>query len=117
VGDAAGFLDPFTGEGIYAALRSAELAVHRVLAGWESDGPPPDIFAAYARDWKHEFDPKWRLGTHLQRAIRWPMLAEGVVAALSRRPTLAARLLAAAGDLIPSNNLTLWRLMTGRGVP
>jgi geranylgeranyl reductase family protein len=117
VGDAAGFLDPFTGEGIYAALRSAELAVHRVLAGWESDGPRPDIFAAYARDWKHEFDPKWRLGTHLQRAIRWPMLAEGVVAALSRRPTLAARLLAAAGDLIPSNNLTLWRLMTGRGVP
>ena len=26
VGDAAGFLDPFTGEGIYAALRSAEVA-------------------------------------------------------------------------------------------
>src|SRR5207247_1026607 len=27
VGDAAGFFDPFTGEGIYAALRGAELAV------------------------------------------------------------------------------------------
>src|SRR5262249_43114535 len=26
VGDAGGYLDPFTGEGIYAALRSAELA-------------------------------------------------------------------------------------------
>src|SRR2546422_3261004 len=26
IGDAAGFFDPFTGEGIYAALRSAELA-------------------------------------------------------------------------------------------
>src|SRR5205823_8068253 len=30
VGDAAGFLDPFTGEGLHRALRSAELAVAAV---------------------------------------------------------------------------------------
>ena len=36
VGDAAGFLDPFTGEGLHRALRSAELAadaIDRHLAG------------------------------------------------------------------------------------
>jgi geranylgeranyl reductase family protein len=115
VGDAAGFLDPFTGEGIYAALRSAELAARRVLSAWDNNGPRPETLAAYARDWNQEFDPKWRLGTHLQRAIRWPRLAEWVVAALSRRPVLAARLLAAAGDLIPSNSLSLWRLLAGGG--
>src|SRR2546430_3633703 len=31
VGDAAGFFDPFTGEGIYAALRGAELAVETAV--------------------------------------------------------------------------------------
>src|SRR5204863_5687895 len=30
VGDAAGFLDPFTGEGVYRALRGAELAAEAV---------------------------------------------------------------------------------------
>jgi flavin-dependent dehydrogenase len=33
VGDAAGLVDPITGEGIYYALRSAELAAEALLAG------------------------------------------------------------------------------------
>ena len=32
IGDSAGFYDPFTGEGIYTALRSAELAVEVAVA-------------------------------------------------------------------------------------
>jgi len=115
VGDAAGFLDPFTGEGIYAALRSAELAARRVLSGWTDRGPRPEEFALYARDWSQEFDPKWRFATHLQRAIRWPTLAEWVVASALHRPALAATLLAAAGDLIPPKHLALWRLLARRG--
>jgi len=114
IGDAAGFLDPFTGEGIYAALRTAELAARRVLSGWTDRGPRPEEIALYARDWSQEFDPKWRFATHLQRAIRWPTLAEWVVAAALHRPALAANLLAAAGDLIPPKDLPLWRLVTRR---
>lgn len=33
VGDAAGLIDPFTGEGIYYALRSAEIAAEVILSG------------------------------------------------------------------------------------
>jgi geranylgeranyl reductase family protein len=99
VGDAAGFLDPFTGEGIYAALRSAELAARRVLSGWTCDGPLPSTLAAYARDWKRERDPKWRLCTGLQHAIRRPWLAEWLVARLRPRPALTTTLMAAVGDL------------------
>jgi menaquinone-9 beta-reductase len=99
VGDAAGFLDPFTGEGIYAALRSAELAARRVLSGWTCDGPLPSTLAAYARDWKRERDPKWRLCTGLQHAIRRPWLAEWLVARLRPRPALSTTLMAAVGDL------------------
>src|SRR5712691_6129312 len=36
VGDAAGFVDPFTGEGIYAALRGAELAVETAVGALRS---------------------------------------------------------------------------------
>ena len=99
VGDAAGFLDPFTGEGIYGALRSAELAARRVLSGWTCDGPPPSALAAYARDWTRERNPKWRLCTGLQHAIRRPWLAEWLVARLQPRPALATALMAAVGDL------------------
>jgi menaquinone-9 beta-reductase len=115
IGDAAGFFDPFTGEGIYAALRSAELAARRVLSGWTDRGPRPEELALYARDWSQEFDPKWRFATHLQRAIRRPTLAEWVVAAALHRPALAANLLAAAGDLIAPKDLPLWRLVARRG--
>jgi geranylgeranyl reductase family protein len=110
VGDAAGFLDPFTGEGIYGALRSAEMAAQHVLARWTSAGAAPEALAGYARAWTREFEPKFRFATHLQRAIRRPTLAEWLVAALSRRAGLSATLLSAAGDLVPPHDLSLWHL-------
>jgi flavin-dependent dehydrogenase len=113
VGDAAGFLDPFTGEGVYAALRSAELAAQHVLADWTSAGPAPETLAGYAREWTQEFESKFRFATHLQRAIRHPKLADWLVAGLSRRSGLSATLLRAAGDLVPPRDLSLWRLARG----
>ena len=111
VGDAAGFLDPFTGEGIYAALRSAELAAQHVLAGWTSAGAAPETLAQYAREWGQELDSKFRFATHLQRAIRHPKFSDWLVAGLSRRSALSATLLSAAGDLVPARDLSLWRLV------
>lgn len=55
LGDAAGFADPVTGEGIYYALRSAELFADCYLAGRVSD---------YERRWRADF------GRELQRASR-----------------------------------------------
>jgi len=53
LGDAAGFADPVTGEGIYYALRSAELFAEAYLAGSPLD---------YERLWRRDF------GRELQRA-------------------------------------------------
>jgi geranylgeranyl reductase family protein len=53
LGDAAGFADPVTGEGIYYALRSAELFAESYLAGDAGD---------YERRWREDF------GRELQRA-------------------------------------------------
>lgn len=113
VGDAAGFLDPFTGEGIYAALRSAEMATRVALA----ESPPRE----YAEAWRQEFLPKWRLATWLQRAIRRPWSAEFLAMLLSAAPTGTATLMAAFGDLLPSDALhpvpLLWRLTGLSGGP
>src|SRR6266446_5324456 len=53
LGDAAGFADPVTGEGIYYALRSAELFADAYLAGTPLD---------YEQHWREDF------GRELQRA-------------------------------------------------
>lgn len=42
IGDAAGLIDPFTGEGIYYALMSAEAAAGAVLSG-------RDVYGEYVR--------------------------------------------------------------------
>jgi len=55
VGDAAGFADPVTGEGIYYALRSAELFAEAFLAGAPS---------SYEERWRADF------GRELHRAAR-----------------------------------------------
>lgn len=47
VGDAAGFVDPITGEGIYFALRSAELLAEAITSGAGVE--------AYERAWRADF--------------------------------------------------------------
>ena len=111
VGDAAGFLDPFTGEGIYAALRSAEIAVECVVPSLLTDCTASADPRDYPLAWKREFLPKWRLCTALQHAIRHPTLGDWLVARLRGRPDLTTRLMAAVGDLIPPQDLCPLRLL------
>jgi geranylgeranyl reductase family protein len=49
VGDAAGFLDPFTGEGIFRALRGAELAADAIVAAVERNLAAPFAYAEARR--------------------------------------------------------------------
>jgi menaquinone-9 beta-reductase len=111
IGDAAGFLDPFTGEGIHAGLRSAELATRFALEAFAHGAAGQPDHTAYARAWEEEFLPKWRLCTGLQYAIRHPALAEWIVGRLAPRPRLLTHLMAAVGDLIPARDLGLGSLL------
>jgi flavin-dependent dehydrogenase len=58
LGDAAGFADPVTGEGIYYALRSAELFAERFLAG--------DV-QAYEKRWRADFGRELRRASQMRR--------------------------------------------------
>ena len=103
VGDAAGFYDPFTGEGITLALRSAELAAEvadRCLrsASARAFRVLPDYDRVRHAATRHKF----RFNRLLQVVVGRPWLANAAVRRLARRPDLADRMVSIAGDFVPA---------------
>ena len=104
VGDAADFFDPFTGEGIYAALRGGELlAPHLVEALGTSAREEGRILSGYDRARKREFGGKWRLERIVGMAIAYPYFFNNAARVLSRRKDMADLLVGVAGDFIPAS--------------
>jgi flavin-dependent dehydrogenase len=64
-GDAAGFVDPMTGDGLRFALRGAELAAHEALCALEHGAASVHVRLLAAR--RREFAGKWRFN----RTMRW----------------------------------------------
>jgi len=98
VGDAADFFDPFTGQGIYSALRGAELAAAAIVDTLATGAR----LQRYARARRREFAGKWLLERLIGVAVGWPALIERVVGRLIRRPELADLLVRATGNCIPA---------------
>lgn len=92
VGDAAGFLDPFTGEGIYRALRSGRAAAEAILDG--SAGAE----ARYAADRQRIFAAKSALTWVVQAMLAAPPLLGYALRRLEARPAAAEVLGSALGD-------------------
>lgn len=104
VGDAADFFDPFTGQGIYAALRGAELAADTILCALEGGGAGPLSLAAlgsYPRARRACFAGKWVLERLIGLGVGWPALATRVIHRLARRNDLADLLIGATGNFVP----------------
>ena len=97
IGDAAGFVDPFTGEGIHRALRSARGATDALLAGG-------DVERAYERERRRAFAAKTALTWLVQGFLVAPPLLRHAVARLEERPRAALRLGSALGDLRPATD-------------
>ena len=97
VGDAAGFVDPFTGEGIHRALRSARAAT----AAINGAGDPS---AAYRRERRAAFAAKSTLSWLVQGFLAVPPLLEHALARLDERPSAALRLGSALGDCRPATD-------------
>ncbi len=87
VGDAAAFIDPFTGSGMLMAFESAKLLA-AALAGSEPA-------AEYARAYELKFARRLRICGLLRQAAFWPGAAAAVITALGFSQT-AVKLLARA---------------------
>lgn len=104
VGDAADFFDPFTGQGLYSALRGAELAATTILGALAlaPRGPLPEaLLAPYGAARRRVFAGKWVLERLIGVGVGWPWLARHVVRRLARVPELADLLVGATGNFVP----------------
>lgn len=95
-GDAAGFVDPMTGDGLRFALRGGELAAEAALVELDT-GTPGYERLRQARS--HEFSGKWRVNRALRSLVASPRGVE-LAAALAGRWSAPVRfLVGVAGDV------------------
>lgn len=106
VGDAALFLDPFTGQGIYLALRSAQLAASVITRALRTGRADRAALAGYDAARRDEFSARRRVSRALQSVLFRPPIARRVVRALAHEPRIGRALAAATGDMIASE--TIW---------
>ena len=101
VGDAAGFLDPFTGEGLHRALASARLAAAAIddsLRGREPDGLRP-----YERAMRARFTSKDVVSRLVLAFLAKPALFDLAARRLAARDDIRATMGLVMGDLVPAS--------------
>ena len=95
-GDAAGFIDPMTGDGLRFALRGAVLAARAALNELATGHPS---FQALQRQRQHEFAGKWRFNRALRRLTGSPAALAAAAWATARWSTPLRLIVREAGDL------------------
>jgi geranylgeranyl reductase family protein len=86
VGDAGGFVDPLTGEGIYGALLSGQAAAGAILCEARGEGTAVDTFAGHLRGYRQTLRFSSRAATAFYanpargfRAMRLPFVRRSLV--------------------------------------
>jgi 2-polyprenyl-6-methoxyphenol hydroxylase-like FAD-dependent oxidoreductase len=117
VGDAADFFDPFTGEGIYSALRGGELLAPFAAQAVRASNARESMQAlrAYERARVQAFKGKWRVEQLIGLAVSFPRLMNHAARVMSRRTELADLLIGVTGDFVPAREVlrpgVLWRML------
>lgn len=101
VGDAAGFLDPFTGEGVHRALVSAALAAETVERAVRTPGTPD--LADYDRAMRARFGMKDLVSRITQAFLGRPALFEYAARRLATRRQLRETMGLVIGDILPAS--------------
>ena len=105
VGDAMGFIDPFTGEGIYLSLKSAEMAAQNIALAMAQSDFSRSMISLYEKRREKEFHKKFLLSKIIERLIAHPSLCKRVVHALNGNRRLAENLVGVIGDYIPADKV------------
>lgn len=99
VGDAATFINPFTGEGVFFALRGAQLAAQTVSASLARGDVSRQALQGYDAARRAELLPRYRLCDAVQRVVHSPALLGWASERLRRSESLTELLLRTVGDL------------------
>lgn len=112
VGDAAGFHDPFTGEGIYRALHGGELAAEAIDAALREGNNRP---IGYEEARSAAFADKEAVCSLVQFFLARPRTFNYVIKRLATRPEVAGQLTGVLGDYAPAKSVLrpgyLWSLL------
>lgn len=102
-GDAADFFDPFTGEGIYSALRGGELLAEFAEGAVRAECRDRHVqsLRAYERARQRVFGGKWRVEQLIGLAVGMPPLLNYAARVLSKDRDLADLLIGVTGDFVP----------------
>jgi geranylgeranyl reductase family protein len=106
VGDAAGLIDPFSGEGIGNAMVSAKLAVETLDEALRNGGPTAKALREYDRRLWAEIGDEMGRSYKLQKLGRRTWLLNFVVRKAARSPELQARLSEMLSDREDTAELT-----------
>jgi len=102
VGDAAAFIDPMTGQGVYLALRGAELAAAAAARALGAGGPTARALAPYDHERRREFRNAFLVSRLLQRLAFLPPMVHRAGRQMAIHPDLSARLINAVGNAEPA---------------
>jgi flavin-dependent dehydrogenase len=108
VGDAADFFDPFTGEGIYAALRGGELLADALDEALRSHDQGSAALREYDRARRREFGGKWIVERVIGAVVGSPPLINRAARRLSARKDLADLLIGVTGNFVPASEVVRW---------
>ena len=100
VGDAAGFLDPFTGEGLHRAVVSTEVAAAAITQACRGH---TGAFGAYDRAMRRRFATKDLVSWIVQAFLSRPAAFEYAARRLAARPELRGTMGRVIGDLTPAS--------------
>jgi flavin-dependent dehydrogenase len=105
VGDATGFYDPFTGEGIYRALRGAELLAEVAGAALAAGDCTAARLSTYDRRQRREFAGKRAVEHIVQFLIARPAIFDHATKRLASKKHLADTVVGVTGDFLPPSNV------------
>ncbi|MGD9711329.1 MAG: NAD(P)/FAD-dependent oxidoreductase [Thermomicrobiales bacterium] len=102
VGDAAGFLDPFTGDGIYEGLRAAQLAAPVISQALNRHDFTDAAMGDYRRARQRVFTGKRQVCWIVQGFIHQPALMDYVTVRLNERESVGDILTAVLANVSPA---------------
>lgn len=118
VGDAADFFDPFTGEGIYSALRGGELLAERLQTAIAAPTArrADEALASYDAARRAEFAGKWLVERVIGTVVGSAPLINRAATNLAARKDLADLLIGVTGDFVPAREVVrlsyLWNVFS-----
>lgn len=105
VGDAAGYFDPLTGQGIFRALATARLAARSILRGLDDPGRESAALRRYRDEARRLLTPARRVQRWVDAAVTRPRVIDALARVFAARSALPSLLFDVTGDRLPARAL------------